>query len=213
MHAHFSLYLSHTHTHTLGEDSDHHDNHVSCALYSLRVRWCSAALPRERCLCGRTGVRIEIPWGCCTTGAARWRVAEGGQVGVWPWARGGTECSWVTVEPGSRSCTGKVVSSGSERTEGSVCVKEEGGYRNICIILPLNICPIITGTTSRLTNHSSITGVTDCVHQTGGLLIGSCYDLANGESTLNCESRKVKWHTWLWEHHNTERTWDKIQIV
>uniref|UniRef100_A0A8D3ADT5 Si:ch211-154o6.3 n=1 Tax=Scophthalmus maximus TaxID=52904 RepID=A0A8D3ADT5_SCOMX len=42
-----------------------------------------------------------------------------------------------------------------------------------------------TGTTSRLTNHSSITGVTDCVHQTGGLLIGSCYDLANGESALN----------------------------
>nr|XP_020466488.1 uncharacterized protein LOC109966174 isoform X1 [Monopterus albus] len=42
-----------------------------------------------------------------------------------------------------------------------------------------------TGTTSRLTNHSSITGVADCVHQIGGLLIGSCYDLANGESTLN----------------------------
>ncbi|XP_042278897.1 uncharacterized WD repeat-containing protein all2124 [Thunnus albacares] len=42
-----------------------------------------------------------------------------------------------------------------------------------------------TGTMSRLTNHSSITGVTDCVHQTAGLLIGSCYDLANGESTLN----------------------------
>ncbi|XP_039973481.1 probable E3 ubiquitin ligase complex SCF subunit sconB isoform X2 [Xiphias gladius] len=42
-----------------------------------------------------------------------------------------------------------------------------------------------TGMTSRLTNHSSITGVTDCVHQTGGLLIGPCYDLANGESTLN----------------------------
>uniref|UniRef100_A0A673BJW8 Uncharacterized protein n=1 Tax=Sphaeramia orbicularis TaxID=375764 RepID=A0A673BJW8_9TELE len=42
-----------------------------------------------------------------------------------------------------------------------------------------------TGAMSRLTNHSSITGVTDCVHQTGGLLIGSCYDLANGESTLN----------------------------
>ncbi|XP_029359883.1 F-box/WD repeat-containing protein 7 isoform X2 [Echeneis naucrates] len=42
-----------------------------------------------------------------------------------------------------------------------------------------------TGTTSRLTNHSSITGVTDCVHQTGGLLIGSCYDLANGDSMLN----------------------------
>lgn len=38
---------------------------------------------------------------------------------------------------------------------------------------------------SRLTNHSSITGVTDCVHQTGGLLIGSCYDLVNGESSLN----------------------------
>ncbi|KAG8009950.1 WD repeat-containing protein 3-like protein, partial [Nibea albiflora] len=42
-----------------------------------------------------------------------------------------------------------------------------------------------TGTMSRLTNHSSITGVTDCVHQIGGLLIGSCYDLANGESSLN----------------------------
>uniref|UniRef100_A0A1A7W7V6 Uncharacterized protein n=2 Tax=Iconisemion striatum TaxID=60296 RepID=A0A1A7W7V6_9TELE len=42
-----------------------------------------------------------------------------------------------------------------------------------------------TGVVSRLTNHSSITGVTDCVHQTGGLLIGSSYDLANGESTLN----------------------------
>lgn len=59
----------------------------------------------------------------------------------------------------------------------------------ICIILPSNICPIIIGTMSRLTNHSSITGVTDCVHQTAGLLIGSCYDLANGESTLNCESQ------------------------
>ncbi|XP_026173274.1 F-box/WD repeat-containing protein 7 isoform X2 [Mastacembelus armatus] len=42
-----------------------------------------------------------------------------------------------------------------------------------------------TGTLSRLTNHSSITGVADCVHQTGGLLIGSCYDLANGETMLN----------------------------
>ncbi|XP_074540050.1 telomerase protein component 1 isoform X2 [Halichoeres trimaculatus] len=42
-----------------------------------------------------------------------------------------------------------------------------------------------SGTTSRLTNHSSITGVTDCVHQAGGLLIGSCYDVANGESLLN----------------------------
>ncbi|XP_078108705.1 uncharacterized protein LOC144519448 isoform X2 [Sander vitreus] len=42
-----------------------------------------------------------------------------------------------------------------------------------------------TGTMSRLTNHNSITGVTDCVHQTAGLLIGSCYDLANGESSLN----------------------------
>uniref|UniRef100_A0A3Q2PBU0 Si:ch211-154o6.3 n=1 Tax=Fundulus heteroclitus TaxID=8078 RepID=A0A3Q2PBU0_FUNHE len=42
-----------------------------------------------------------------------------------------------------------------------------------------------TGVISRLTNHSSVTGVTDCVHQTGGLLIGSCYDLANGDSSLN----------------------------
>lgn len=43
---------------------------------------------------------------------------------------------------------------------------------------------------SRLTNHSSIAGVTDCAHQAGGLLIGSCYDLANGESSLNCESQE-----------------------
>ncbi|XP_070823110.1 uncharacterized protein [Chaetodon trifascialis] len=42
-----------------------------------------------------------------------------------------------------------------------------------------------TGTMSRLTNHSSTAGVTDWAHQTGGLLIGSCYDLANGESSLN----------------------------
>uniref|UniRef100_A0A3P8SWA8 Si:ch211-154o6.3 n=1 Tax=Amphiprion percula TaxID=161767 RepID=A0A3P8SWA8_AMPPE len=42
-----------------------------------------------------------------------------------------------------------------------------------------------TGATSRVTNHSNVTGVTDCIHQTGGLLIGSCYDLATGESTLN----------------------------
>ncbi|XP_061573103.1 F-box/WD repeat-containing protein 7 isoform X2 [Cololabis saira] len=42
-----------------------------------------------------------------------------------------------------------------------------------------------TGMMSKLTNHSSITGVTDCVHQTGGLLIGSSYDLASAESALN----------------------------
>uniref|UniRef100_H3CRF7 Si:ch211-154o6.3 n=1 Tax=Tetraodon nigroviridis TaxID=99883 RepID=H3CRF7_TETNG len=42
-----------------------------------------------------------------------------------------------------------------------------------------------TGTVSKLANHSSITGVTDCAQQTGGLLIGSCYDLANGEHALN----------------------------
>eukprot|EP00066_Takifugu_rubripes_P003641 XP_003966375.1 PREDICTED: pre-mRNA-splicing factor PRP46-like [Takifugu rubripes] len=42
-----------------------------------------------------------------------------------------------------------------------------------------------TGIVSKLANHSSITGVTDCAHQTGGLLIGSCYDLANGERSLN----------------------------
>lgn len=61
--------------------------------------------------------------------------------------------------------------------------------KNICIILSPNICPIIIGMMSRLTNHSSITGVTDCVHQTAGLLISSCYDLVNGESMLNCESK------------------------
>lgn len=42
-----------------------------------------------------------------------------------------------------------------------------------------------TGVMSKLTNHSSIAGVTDCVHQIGGLLIGSCYDLATGESSVN----------------------------
>lgn len=59
--------------------------------------------------------------------------------------------------------------------------------RNICIIPPSNICPLFTGTVSKLTNHSSLAGVTDCAHQTGGLLISSCYDLANGEHSLNCE--------------------------
>lgn len=63
----------------------------------------------------------------------------------------------------------------------------EKGCRNICIIPPSNICPLFTGMVSKLANHSSITGVTDCAHQTGGLLIGSCYDLANGEHSLNCE--------------------------
>lgn len=62
-------------------------------------------------------------------------------------------------------------------------------YEKMWTTAPPNICPIITGMISRLTNHSSITGVTDCVHQTGGLLIGSSYDLASGESALNCESR------------------------
>ncbi|XP_012677051.2 lissencephaly-1 homolog [Clupea harengus] len=42
-----------------------------------------------------------------------------------------------------------------------------------------------TGTVSRLTNHSSTAGVTDCINQIPGLLIGSCFDLATGESTLN----------------------------
>lgn len=38
---------------------------------------------------------------------------------------------------------------------------------------------------TRLTNHSSTAGVTDCVNQIPGLLIGSCFDLATGESTIN----------------------------
>ncbi|KAG7469375.1 hypothetical protein MATL_G00128230 [Megalops atlanticus] len=42
-----------------------------------------------------------------------------------------------------------------------------------------------TGSVSRLTNHSSVAGVTDCVSQIGGLLVASCFDLATGASTLN----------------------------
>ncbi|KAL2084019.1 hypothetical protein ACEWY4_019537 [Coilia grayii] len=42
-----------------------------------------------------------------------------------------------------------------------------------------------TGTVSRMTNHSSTAGVTDCINQMSGLLIGSCFDLATGGSTLN----------------------------
>ncbi|KAJ8289870.1 hypothetical protein GJAV_G00006250 [Gymnothorax javanicus] len=42
-----------------------------------------------------------------------------------------------------------------------------------------------TGSVSRLTNHSSVAGVTDCVTQTPGILIASCFDLATGESSLN----------------------------
>ncbi|XP_051576528.1 uncharacterized protein LOC127453842 [Myxocyprinus asiaticus] len=42
-----------------------------------------------------------------------------------------------------------------------------------------------TGVVTRLTNHSSTAGVTDCVNQIPGLLIGSCFDLTNGESMIN----------------------------
>ncbi|XP_063054916.1 WD repeat-containing protein wdr-5.1 [Engraulis encrasicolus] len=42
-----------------------------------------------------------------------------------------------------------------------------------------------TGSVSRVTNHSSTAGVTDCINQLSGLLIGSCFDLATGGSTLN----------------------------
>ncbi|XP_056618127.1 uncharacterized protein si:ch211-154o6.3 isoform X1 [Triplophysa dalaica] len=42
-----------------------------------------------------------------------------------------------------------------------------------------------TGVVTRLTNHSSTAGVTDCISQIPGLLIGSCFDLATGESTIN----------------------------
>lgn len=42
-----------------------------------------------------------------------------------------------------------------------------------------------TGVMTRLANHSSTAGVTDCVNQIPGLLIASCFDLANGESTIN----------------------------
>ncbi|XP_016123373.1 vegetative incompatibility protein HET-E-1-like isoform X3 [Sinocyclocheilus grahami] len=42
-----------------------------------------------------------------------------------------------------------------------------------------------TGMMTRLTNHSSTAGVTDCVNQIPGLLIGSCFDITNGESTIN----------------------------
>lgn len=90
---------------------------------------------------------------------------------------------WRTGELGNQTGRGRVCLTDERKR-----LKEEGRCKNICIIPLLNICPIIPGTTSRLTNHCSITGVTDCVHQTGGLLIGSCYDLANGDSTLNCES-------------------------
>ncbi|XP_062848826.1 F-box/WD repeat-containing protein 7 isoform X2 [Trichomycterus rosablanca] len=47
-----------------------------------------------------------------------------------------------------------------------------------------------TGRVSRLTNHSSTAGVTDCVNQTPGVLIGSSFDLTTGESTLNCTSSR-----------------------
>ncbi|XP_060777552.1 F-box/WD repeat-containing protein 7 isoform X2 [Neoarius graeffei] len=42
-----------------------------------------------------------------------------------------------------------------------------------------------TGTMRRLTNHSSTAGITDCVNQIPGVLVGSCFDLTSGENTLN----------------------------
>ncbi|MGH0125899.1 UNVERIFIED_CONTAM: hypothetical protein FKN15_026448 [Acipenser sinensis] len=45
-----------------------------------------------------------------------------------------------------------------------------------------------TGAVSKLANHSSGSGVTDCVWQTGdGLLLTSSFDLDTGKSSLNCE--------------------------
>ncbi|XP_052474549.1 uncharacterized protein LOC128030724 [Carassius gibelio] len=41
-----------------------------------------------------------------------------------------------------------------------------------------------TGMMTRPTNHSSTAGVTVCVNQIPGLLIGSCFDITNGESTM-----------------------------
>ncbi|MCJ8728978.1 hypothetical protein PDJAM_G00009480 [Pangasius djambal] len=41
------------------------------------------------------------------------------------------------------------------------------------------------GTMRRLPNHSSTAGVTDCVNQIPGVLVASCFDLTNGENTLN----------------------------
>lgn len=55
--------------------------------------------------------------------------------------------------------------------------------------LMMRLCALqsFAGVTTRLTNHSSTAGVTDCVNQIPGLLIGSCFDLANGESKINRE--------------------------
>ncbi|KAJ8287770.1 hypothetical protein COCON_G00004290 [Conger conger] len=49
----------------------------------------------------------------------------------------------------------------------------------------LKILSWTTGSVSRLANHSSVAGVTDCVSQAAGILIASCFDLATGESSLN----------------------------
>ncbi|XP_015193449.2 uncharacterized protein [Lepisosteus oculatus] len=44
------------------------------------------------------------------------------------------------------------------------------------------------GSVSRLANHGSVSGVSDCVTQTEGILIGSGFDLETGESSLNLRS-------------------------
>ncbi|XDV40127.1 hypothetical protein PO909_009265 [Leuciscus waleckii] len=54
-----------------------------------------------------------------------------------------------------------------------------------------------SGVMTRLTNHSSTAGVTDCVNQIPGLLIGSCFDLANGESKINHLPRILCYAAWL----------------
>lgn len=101
----------HNYTYTLGKDWSPWQPCL-CALHSLRVRWCSVARLRGGCLCGRTGVQIETPWGYYTNGTVSWRAAERGHVAVWPSALAERQFSWLMVKPGSRSWTGEQVCHG-----------------------------------------------------------------------------------------------------
>ncbi|KAL6489457.1 hypothetical protein MHYP_G00031980 [Metynnis hypsauchen] len=105
----------------------------------------------------------------------------------------GSVCVWEVCDGGPEPLR-KLQSWGSEVT-GCGGGEEAGGRLRLsargdriflaCGRASIRVLNWRTGTVSRLTNHSSTAGVTDCVNQIPGLLIGSSFDLTTGESTLN----------------------------
>ncbi|XP_028835190.1 F-box/WD repeat-containing protein 7 isoform X2 [Denticeps clupeoides] len=110
----------------------------------------------------------------------------------------GTVCVWevylTDANPLHRLCQWGPLVTGCGGSKGSLGTSNSGrlalsprGDRVFlaCGRATIKVLNWRTGTVTRVTNHRSSAGVTDCVSQTSGILIGSCYDLVSGESTLN----------------------------